>query len=106
MTKARLLALRSSMAHGEDGPLGSHRTATYAAVQSMPHNDPGSAAQVPTDDAQRPEYVAACHQRRGLILQLLRKRRHRGRYRRMRDASDGRGGTFGKRRRSWMRIGH
>ena len=84
MATAQLLVLPSSMG----GPLSSHRTtATYAAVQSMPMTPARRRrfysvnAGVHDALAQQPraEYVAACHQRRGLISQLLGKRRHRGR---------------------------
>ena len=68
-------------------------------------DDRGSTAQVPTDDAHQCGYVAACYHARKGQSTGLRKRRHRGRYQRSRDALDGRAVLFCKRRRSWMRIG-
>ncbi len=83
------VALGTSLVHGEGGPLYDGRLRSLA----VDANDPGFQGGAGSNGrraAERPEYVAACCQRRGLISQLSGKRRHRGRYRRSRAASDGR----------------
>ena len=93
MTTAPIASLVHHMARAKGACLGANRTAsTCAASQSM--DDPGSAAQVPTDDVHRPEHVEACYQATRARIAALEKRRHRGRSRRSRDESDGRAALF------------
>ena len=75
--------------HGEGACLGPNRTAATRSSTlrrlAVNSDDPGSTAQVPTDDVHRPAYVAACCHATRVRIAALRKRRHRGHYQRSRD---------------------